>query len=143
MIYALSYQGTHLGIIIRKNYINEDIEFFTNENDPIQLGYMKRNKDYIIKPHVDNPIKRSINYTYEVLFIKTGIVRVDFYTEDKIYIFSKKLYQGDVILLTRGGHGFKIIEDAEIIEVKQGPYVGDLDKIRFMPIDESKIIESE
>jgi hypothetical protein len=67
-------------------------------------------------------------------------VRVDFYGNEKNYLESTLLDAGDVILLAFGGHGFKIIESAEIIEVKQGPYLGEEDKTRFDSIDERKIL---
>ena len=69
--------------------------------------------------------------TQEVLVIKTGKLRVDFYTDEKAYLKSYLLEQGDVILLASGGHGFEVIEDMEMYEIKQGPYAGDDDKTRF------------
>ena len=62
--------------------------------------------------------------TQEVLIIKKGILRVDFYDEYEDYLESRNLYAGDIILLVSGGHGFKVIDEVEMIEVKQGPYSG-------------------
>src|SRR6185369_5395734 len=70
-------------------------------------------------------------YTQEVLFIRRGRLRVDFYDETKQYLSSRILEAGDVILLIQGGHGFEVLEDLEMFEVKQGPYVGEVDKTRF------------
>ena len=75
-----------------------------------------------------------------MLFIKRGKVRVDFYDEDRNYLKSVILDEGDVILLAHGGHVFEMIEETEIIEVKQGPYAGDMDKVRFEPVDRCQII---
>lgn len=141
MIENLSHNGTHLAIIIRKDHHQEGIEFYTQDENSLQIGYMNRKKDYVIQPHVHNAVERTINFTHEVLFVKSGTVRIDFYTSEKQYIRSTKVFEGDVILLTDGGHGFKMLEDAEIIEVKQGPYVGNLDKKRFDPIDDEQVIE--
>lgn len=141
MIENLTHNGTHLAIIIRGEHRQKGIEFFTKDEDSLQIGYMNREKDYVIQPHVHNPVERTITYTHEVLYIKSGIVRIDFYTSEKQYIRSTKVYEGDVVLLTDGGHGFKMLEDAEIIEVKQGPYVGNLDKQRFDPIQDDQVIE--
>jgi hypothetical protein len=129
-----------VSIIIRNEYTNEGIKFFSSENDSQQLGYMNRPSGYIISPHIHNFVKREVNFTQEVLFIKNGKVRVDFYTDDYNYLKSTILFKGDVILLLSGGHGFKMMEDSEIIEVKQGPYCGEDDKVRFKAVDESKII---
>jgi hypothetical protein len=65
---------------------------------------------------------------------------VDFYDNEQNYIKSTILYSGDVILLADGGHGFKMLEPSEIIEVKQGPYSEEIDKVRFSPVSEDKIL---
>lgn len=93
-----------------------------------------------IAPHVHNIIKREVLYTKEVLFIKKGKIRVDFYNDEKEYISSSVLETGDIILLASGGHGFEILEDTEIFEIKQGPYAGENDKTRFDGIDKKDII---
>ena len=129
-----------LAIIIRSGYQKEGIEFFTNENDSQQLGYMNRHKDYVIAPHRHNIVARQVHLTQEVLFIKSGKVRVDFYDNEQNYVKSSVLEKGDVILLSDGGHGFKMLEKSEMIEVKQGPYCGDVDKVRFTPVDDNDLI---
>jgi mannose-6-phosphate isomerase-like protein (cupin superfamily) len=97
----------------------------------------------VIQPHVHNPVIREVTYTQEVLFIKSGKLRVDFYNDQQEYLDSRILEAGDVILLVTGGHGFEVLEEIEMIEVKQGPYVGEQDKTRFVGItaEEAKIIE--
>ena len=139
MIQKIEHNDTLLAIIIRSSFNKDGIEFFTPNEFSQQLGYMKREKDYVIEPHVHNPVKREVTWTQEVLFIKSGKVRVDFYDEDKNYLNSEVLSKGDVILLAAGGHGFQMLEVSEIIEVKQGPYSGDKDKTRFDPIKENRI----
>ena len=137
MIEQVIHQEIVLAIIIRANYKKEGISFFTPGDFSQQLGYMNRPKGYIIDPHVHNIIERKVTLTQEVLYIKNGKVRVDFYDDEKNYLESKIVERGDVILLADGGHGFEMLEDAEIIEIKQGPYCGDEDKVRFehSPID--------
>ena len=44
---------------------------------------------------------------------------------------SRVLGPGDVILLISGGHGFEVLEELNMVEVKQGPYAGETDKTRF------------
>ena len=136
MIEKILHNNIVLSIIIRKDFKTNGIEFFTNDDHSQQLGYMNRPQGYVIKPHVHNLVPREVVLTQEVLFIKSGKVRVDFYDDDKIYLESRDLDAGDVILLAAGGHGFKMIEDSEIIEVKQGPYCGEMDKVRFEPIND-------
>ncbi len=128
-----------LAIIIRASYKKEGIEFFTNDDDSQQLGYMNRPKGYVIVPHRHNLVPREVHLTQEVLFIKSGKVRVDFYNDEQDYLESTIVHSGDVILLSNGGHGFEMLEASEIVEVKQGPYCGEKDKVRFEPITKEKI----
>jgi len=121
-------------LILRSGYKEDGIAFFTPDDFSQQLGYMNRPTGYVIPPHVHNPVPREVQYTKEVLFIKSGKVRVDFYDDDQNYLESHILNQGDVILLAFGGHGFEMLEESEIIEVKQGPYAGEADKTRFSPV---------
>ena len=100
---------------------------------------MNHPSNYEIQPHMHNAVQRNVQFTKEVLFIKSGKVRVDFYDDEKKYIESRVLVSGDVILLAFGGHGFEMLEDSEIIEVKQGPYVGEKDKTRFDPVSKDQI----
>ena len=139
MIEKIEFKGLTLGIIIKREFSQEGINFFTNDNDSQQLGYMNRPEGYEIKPHRHNLVQREVHLTQEVLFIKSGTVRVDFYSNNQEYLESRILKQGDVILLSDGGHGFKMLEPSEIIEVKQGPYCGEQDKVRFEPVDDSII----
>lgn len=132
-----------LALILRSNFRGSGIEFLTPSYYSQQLGYMNRPAGYVIPPHLHNPVTRQVAYTKEVLFIRSGKVRVDFYSEDQIYLESKVLFQGDIVLLAFGGHGFEMIEPSEIIEVKQGPYAGDADKTRFAPISSKQILFKE
>lgn len=130
-IETVEHEGVLLSLIIRKDYAKEGIEFFTPGEFSQQLGYMKHPKGKQIQPHIHNPVKREVHFTQEVLLIKSGTVRVDFYSNNQAYIGSKTLYTGDVILLAEGGHGFEMLEEAEMIEIKQGPFAGEQDKTRF------------
>lgn len=135
MIERIVNEEMELALIIRHSFHKDGIEFFTPSTYSQQIGYMNRPTGYVISPHVHNPVTREVQYTKEVLFIKSGRLRVDFYLETQVYLESTILETGDVILLAYGGHGFEMLEPTEIIEVKQGPYAGDQDKTRFEPID--------
>ena len=79
-------------------------------------------------------------YTKEVLVIRKGRLRCDFYSDDQVYIKSIELVTGDVILLASGGHGFVCLEETEMYEIKQGPYAGEMDKTRFEAVDDGNLI---
>lgn len=138
MLERITSDSKELAIILRAQYKSEGIEFFTPDNFSQQLAYMNRPSGYLVQPHVHNPVERQVQYTKEVLYIKSGRVRVDFYEEDQSYLESRVLHAGDVILLAYGGHGFYMLEKSEIIEVKQGPYAGDADKTRFDGIESTE-----
>ena len=129
-----------LGIIIRTEFSKEGIAFFTPDNFSQQLGYMNRPEGYVIAPHVHNLVERKVDLTQEVLFVKSGKVRVDFYDQEKNYLESRILVKGDIVLLAHGGHGFKMIEPTEMVEVKQGPYCGEMDKVRFESVEDDKVV---
>ena len=118
-------------IIIDSSYKQDGINFFTPNDFSQQLGYMNRPKGYKIPPHYHNVITREVKLTNEVLFIKSGKVKVNFYDENQTYLENRILKKGDIILLAKGGHGFEMLEKSEILEIKQGPYAGDEDKTRF------------
>ncbi len=123
-----------LAIIIKKDFSKEGLHFFTPPNFSQQLAYMYHKKGKKIKPHSHNPIIREIRFTQEVLILKKGILRVDLYGNDRSFHSSHTLQAGDVILLAGGGHGFEVLEDVEMVEVKQGPYSGEMDKTHFEAI---------
>jgi hypothetical protein len=141
MFEKIQHNNILLAIIIRKEFEKDGIAFFTPDDFSQQLGYMNRPAGYIIDPHVHNLVERKVTLTQEVLYIKSGKVRVDFFDDDKIYLESRILVSGDVILLAAGGHGFEMIEATEMIEVKQGPYCGEQDKVRFSHTPENPIIK--
>lgn len=130
-IERIKHGAQELALIIRHSFKKDGIEFFTPGTYSQQIGYMNRPAGYVIAPHVHKPVKREVQFTKEVLFVKSGRVRVDFYSDAKDYLESTVLEAGDVILLAYGGHGFEMLKPTEMIEVKQGPYAGDHDKERF------------
>ena len=133
MIEEITDRGMLLAIIVRNEYDKPGISFFTPNELSQQLAYMHHPQGKLIEPHVHNEVKREVSYTQEVLFIKRGKLRVDFYNVDREYLHSRVLLPGDVVLLATGGHGFEVLEELQMIEVKQGPYSGDHDKTRFTP----------
>lgn len=128
---SVTHQGETLAIIIPGDYQEDGIHFFTPDEYSQQLAYMHHPAGKLIQPHVHNTVRREVHYTQEVLVIKRGTLRVDFFDNDKQYLKSRILHSGDIILLSSGGHGFEVLEEVEMYEIKQGPYAGDADKTRF------------
>ena len=129
-----------MALIVRGNYRKKKgITFFTPNDSTQQFGYMKHKKKYIIKPHLHKKRMTKIYYTTEVILILKGMLRVDFYNQTKKYLFSKVLKVKDIIMLVSGGHGFKVLKNLEMLEIKQGPYNLIKDKIKFENVNEKKI----
>lgn len=129
-----------LAMIIRHDYTSEGVNFVTSNEYSQQVAYMHHPTGKVIDAHVHNLVHRNVVFTQEVLIIKKGILRVDFYDEYEDYLESKDLYAGDMILLVSGGHGFQVLDEVEMIEVKQGPYAGENDKKRFEGISNSQVV---
>ena len=130
---TIKYGNKLMAIIVPRDYREPGVNFFTTNELSQQLAYMRHPTGKVIEPHVHNPVPREVQYTQETLFIRRGKLRVDFYDEHQSYLESRILQSGDVILLIQGGHGFEVLEEIEMFEVKQGPYAGEDDKTRFNP----------
>lgn len=139
MIERITFEGTEFAIILRSGMTEPGIQFFTPPHFSQQLGCMRHAAGHLIEPHVHNPVSRAVHFTQEALFLRRGRLRVDFYSEAGAYLESRELQAGDVILLIRGGHGFEVLEEIEMVEVKQGPYVGEADKTRIAGITASEV----
>jgi mannose-6-phosphate isomerase-like protein (cupin superfamily) len=129
-----------LAVIVSGDFREPGIHFFTPNDLSQQLAFMRHPAGKTIDPHVHNPVSRNVHYTQEVLLIRKGRLRVDFYDDRQKYLESRVLRGGDVILLATGGHGFEVLEEIEMIEVKQGPYAGDQDKTRFDGVARDQIV---
>ena len=140
MIEYIKNDENLLAIIVRNNYKQEGLKFFTSETNTQQIGCVGHPKGTVCQAHTHNKVKREVYYTSETLIIKEGKVRADIYDNEKNYLESKILEKGDVILFVDGGHGFNFLEDTQMVEIKQGPYLSVNDKVRFEGIKEDKVV---
>lgn len=131
MIEEIKLDGRLCAIILSQKHDESGIQFFTPHEFSQQLASMSYAVGKIIPAHTHNPVRREVFFTQEALFIRKGKLRVDFYSEHNEYRKSRVLGAGDVILLIAGGHGFEVLEELNMVEVKQGPYAGESDKTRF------------
>lgn len=120
-----------IALIIKAQFDKPGIHFFTPKNFSQQVAFMRHPKGHKIAPHIHNLISRHVFYTQEVLIVRYGKVKVHLYSSSKEFIGSRILEEGDIILLCGGGHSFEMIEETSMIEVKQGPYAGQEDKVIF------------
>lgn len=140
MISKIEHQGKLYALIIHDGFSKPGVNFITPDEASLQVGFMRHSAGKRIAAHLHKPTTRNLYFTNEVLIIRRGKLRVDFYDDQRNYLESLILEAGDVILLESGGHGFEVLEDIEMIEVKQGPYAAEADKSRFKGIPAEKAI---
>lgn len=128
---VISFAGETVAMIIRNTFSRSGVNFLTPKEFPQQLAYMEHPAGKVIGAHLHNKLARQIECTQEVLVIKRGQILVKLYTPEQRFLSSRVLYAGDIILLASGGHGFEMLEDASFVEIKQGPYIGEHEKVRF------------
>lgn len=131
MIEYITDKNGLIALIISHNFKKPGVHFVTTDGLAQQLAYICHPKGKKIEAHCHVPIERKVIYTHEVLVIKKGKIRVDLYNDQQQFISSHILESGSAILFASGGHGFKVLEEVEMIEVKQGPYIKDQDKRIF------------
>lgn len=131
--------GQLCAIILKAEYDESGIQFLTAHELSQQLASMSYKPGKVIPAHTHQLVRREVLYTQEALFIRRGKLRVDFYSIEQEYRCSRILQKGDVILLIAGGHGFEVLEDLNMVEVKQGPYAGDKDKVVFSAAAPAKL----
>ncbi len=132
MIKNITHKKKILAIIIKGNYLGKKgINFFTNPKLNQQVAYMNHPTNHLIQPHIHKNRLRKIRGSTEVLIILDGVLKIDFFDNKKKYIFSKTIKKNDIVILLRGGHGFKVKKNCKMIEVKQGPYSENEDKSKF------------
>lgn len=114
-----------IALIFRNNIKVDGVKFLTDEKNPFQIGIHSRKKGVKLSPHVhrlDKPL--TIKSIQEILYVVDGKIRVTLFTEKGKKITRKTLSPGDSILIISGGHGVDFLDDAKILELKQGPYPG-------------------
>ena len=124
MIESIEWNGMTLAILIRTQYDQRGVNFVTSTSNPLQVGIMNHPAGTLVKPHQHKNFDRIICETQEVLHIDSGEVEASFYADGPDVVDKRTLKSGDTILLLSGGHGFKVLANSKIIEVKQGPYYG-------------------
>ena len=124
-------KGHVLAKLIKRSQHSVDKNFHTKNDEELQVANFKLKKEETILRHYHPNQKRIINTTSEVIIVESGKIELDIYDNTHEFIDSFELNKGDIGILIDGGHGIKIIEDCEFVEVKQGPYDEKTDKIRF------------
>jgi uncharacterized protein with PhoU and TrkA domain len=120
-----------LAYIIRSEINPDKTTFLTPSDLKQQVGFIVYPAGGVIKRHVHRPLERHLIGTSEVLIVRRGRCEIDIYDDERKLVASRQLRPGDIMLMVGGGHGFRMLEDTVLLEVKQGPYTGIDEKEHF------------
>lgn len=130
---TLSADGKPAAYVIRGQTGPDETVFPTSADLTLQVGFVGRAQGQAVEPHVHHAVERTIRGTAEVLMVLSGRCHLDIFDSARAQVQTTTMSSGDVVLLVSGGHGFRMIEDTVLLEVKQGPYRGLSEKERFVP----------
>lgn len=120
-----------LAYIIRESCLPARTTFLTPPEFKQQIGYIVYPAGSEVGRHTHVPLERRIVGTSEVLVVRSGRCLIDVYDDGRALVATRELLPGDIMLMVGGGHGFRMLEDTVLLEVKQGPYTGLDEKERF------------
>lgn len=109
------------------------LQFFSPEGDYQQVGTWGYEQGKRLLAHSHNEVSREVLWTQEVLYVRAGRVRAEIYDMADQKVADLEAGAGDILVLLRGGHGYHILQDGtQVLEIKNGPYVGaDADRRRL------------
>ena len=131
MVERIERNGRPLAVNIRAAMLPEKTTFLTPNEFKQQVGFVVYPRGGEIARHVHRPLERHLVGTSEVLVVRKGRAEIDVYDDDQSLVATRELRVGDVMLMVGGGHGFRLLEDTVLLEIKQGPYTGVDEKERF------------
>lgn len=131
-IERIEQDGTLYALVFRKELaVGDGVKFLTPPDYPLQVGVIERKCGYVFRAHIHRDMRYDVNTTQEFLYVERGRLKAKVYDAAWKVICETELRAGDFFLSVAGGHSFDVLEDARLIEVKQGPYPGDSYAKRF------------
>ena len=127
----ISRNGQPLCYVIRKDVHPDKTTFITPPDGKQQVGFIVYQKGGVIARHTHKPLERRIVGMAEVVVVRSGHCLIEVYDDSLSLVTTRDLFEGDVVLMVGGGHGFQVIDDTVLLEIKQGPYLGKDDKELF------------
>ncbi len=124
-------EGNLLALILNSNEISSEKYFATKNTQELQVGIFNLAEGDIIKKHIHSLQNRKIKTTSEVIVVTEGELIVDIYSKELELLHTSSLFKGDILAMFQGGHGLKMGSKCKFIEVKQGPYIEEIDKKTF------------
>jgi hypothetical protein len=124
VIETIADAGVVLAYIAHGAVLPSETTFLTPVECNMQVGHVVYPSGGEIPRHAHLPVERHLVSSTEVLVIQRGRCEVDVYSEDRRLVATRELALGDILISVGGGHGFRVLEDLVLLEIKQGPYPG-------------------
>jgi len=130
---VIEHENVIISIIYRDDDWQKGLNFITTDELYVQVGSWWYDKGKKLAAHIHNDFERSARRTQEMVYVKSGSMKVNLYTDTQEFLQSYNLYEGDTAVFAYGGHGYEILEDdTKIIETKNGPFIDvKTDKTKF------------
>ena len=129
---TITADGVVLAYLFRELSTPTETRYLTPDACNLQVGHVVYARGTEIPRHMHLAVDRHLTTTAEVLLVQQGACEVDIFAPDRRLVATRELHVGDMVIAVGGGHGFRVLEDTVLLEVKQGPYLGDgIDKERF------------
>lgn len=123
-IQRIGRKGITYALVFRRDItVPKDVLFVTGEADGLQVGFFERSSGYATAPHRHKSRVITLEHPAEYLCIERGKIAVTVFDEEWKTVEERILTAGDCIVFLHGGHAISILEDARIMEVKQGPFM--------------------
>ena len=101
----------------------------TNSSEFVQIVTLKHDKGSYLKAHTHKPKKRVTQKLQECMVVVKGEIKLDLYNLKNKLVRHITIKAGQAFLILNGGVGVHIKKDAEIIEIKNGPFIEDKELI--------------
>ena len=125
MVKEIKDGDTLIAKIIKENDWAENLKFYTDDKDFVQVSTWNYNSGKHLKAHGHKIYERVTNKTNEVIFVKSGKLNVTLFSEKDEVLETVTLGKGDILISYNGGHAYDILDDnTQVLEVKNGPYPG-------------------
>lgn len=120
----------HIG---SKSWTEGGLGFFSKDEEYLQVGIWNYDAGKRLLAHTHNDAPRTFRRTHETLYVRKGKIEARIFNENRALVETLEIAEGDILILMSGGHGYTILEDGtQVLEIKNGPYLGaERDRVRI------------
>jgi len=129
LIETIKDKDEEIAIIVYKDSFKDRVKFITPENYPLQFGIMKYKRGDSAPSHMHPDVQRLVVQSQEAIHLVDGKIKLDIFNSKGELCASRTLGEGDSAFFVKGGRGWTALEETKMIEIKQGPFMGEKDKV--------------